>query len=176
MIIEAKSALINREILDDVKIEVVDGVILTTNATGIPDYIVNGTLIPGFVDMHCHGGGGFYFSAKSEDEIVCRNVRISCSAELPDRQLTVDIPGYPIFEQRRWSAYHGFVKYHPDQLIYNVASPPPTLTPEHVSVAAYSCVDTIQATIELMEKFTDKMKGRDQSVDQITDLSFLNHM
>ena len=69
MIIEAKQALIDGELRDDVKIEIVDGVILTVNATGTPDQIIDGTLIPGFVDIHCHGGGGHYFSAKNPEDI-----------------------------------------------------------------------------------------------------------
>ena len=69
MIIEAKSALIDGEIRDNVKIEVVDGVIVTVNADGNPDRAVDGTLIPGFVDIHCHGGGGHYFSAKNSEDI-----------------------------------------------------------------------------------------------------------
>jgi N-acetylglucosamine-6-phosphate deacetylase len=69
MIIESKSALIDGELRENVKIEVVDGVILTVNATGTPDQNIDGTLIPGFVDIHCHGGGGRYFSAQNPDDI-----------------------------------------------------------------------------------------------------------
>jgi N-acetylglucosamine-6-phosphate deacetylase len=69
VIIGAKQALINGEIRDDVLIEVVDGVILTVNATETPELSIDGTLIPGFVDIHCHGGGGHYFSAKNSEDI-----------------------------------------------------------------------------------------------------------
>ena len=69
MIIEAKSAVINREIRNDVKIEVIDGVITSLEAVGTPDRIIDGTLIPGFVDIHCHGGAGHYFGSKNEAEI-----------------------------------------------------------------------------------------------------------
>jgi N-acetylglucosamine-6-phosphate deacetylase len=34
-----------------------------------PDQIIDGTVIPGFVDIHCHGGGGKYFSALTPGEI-----------------------------------------------------------------------------------------------------------
>lgn len=34
-----------------------------------PDVVADGTLIPGFVDIHCHGGGGYYFSAHSDQQI-----------------------------------------------------------------------------------------------------------
>jgi len=69
MIIAAASALIEGHLRENVKIEIVDGVILTVNATGTPDQSFDGTLIPGFVDIHCHGGGGHYFSAQSAGDI-----------------------------------------------------------------------------------------------------------
>jgi len=69
MIISANSLLINGEIRSAIKFEVVDGMITSLNAEGVPDLEIAGTLIPGFVDMHCHGGGGNYFSAKSDQDI-----------------------------------------------------------------------------------------------------------
>ena len=69
MIIEAKSVLIDGEIQNNVKLEVVEGIITSLDATGTADLIVEGTLIPGFVDIHCHGGAGHYYSAESTADI-----------------------------------------------------------------------------------------------------------
>ena len=69
MIIHAKQALISGELVTDVKIEVTDGLITSLEAQGSVDLEIVGTLIPGFVDMHCHGGGGSYFSAKNVEDI-----------------------------------------------------------------------------------------------------------
>ena len=69
MIISANSLLIEGEIRSGIKLEVIDGVITSLDAQGSADLEILGTLIPGFVDMHCHGGGGSYFSAKSDEEI-----------------------------------------------------------------------------------------------------------
>ena len=69
MIIHAKQALISGELVTDVKIEVTDGLITSLEAQGSVDLEIAGTLIPGFVDMHCHGGGGSYFSAKNVEDI-----------------------------------------------------------------------------------------------------------
>ncbi len=69
MIIHAKAALIDGELCNDVKLEVVDGVITSLDVKGPIDQVVDGTLIPGFVDIHCHGGAGHYFSAKEPADI-----------------------------------------------------------------------------------------------------------
>ncbi len=69
MIIQAKSALIAGELQSDVRIEIQNGSIVSVDASGPVDQTIVGILIPGFVDIHCHGGGGSYFSAKSDDEI-----------------------------------------------------------------------------------------------------------
>lgn len=71
MIIQAKSAVIDGVLRENTWLEVESGVISSINfgeASKI-DRVVNGVLIPGFVDMHCHGGGGFYFSASNPREI-----------------------------------------------------------------------------------------------------------
>ena len=71
MIIQASSAVVNGSLLGDLWIECSNGVITAVNP-GIhsnPDTTTDGVLIPGFVDIHCHGGGGHYFSATSPDEI-----------------------------------------------------------------------------------------------------------
>ena len=72
MIIQASSAIIDGALLGNTWIESSDGVITSVNP-GIhsnPDTTTNGVLIPGFVDIHCHGGGGHYFSAISPDSIT----------------------------------------------------------------------------------------------------------
>ena len=51
-------------------IEISDGIITAINHNDemAADHEISGTLIPGFVDIHCHGGSGFYFtSAKDQD-------------------------------------------------------------------------------------------------------------
>jgi N-acetylglucosamine-6-phosphate deacetylase len=69
MIIKAGSALIGGEVLESVLLEVVDGRIASLNAVGVPEIEVAGTLIPGFVDIHCHGGAGFYFGSENSADI-----------------------------------------------------------------------------------------------------------
>ena len=72
MIIQASSAIVDGALLGNTWIESSDGVITSVNP-GIhsnPDTTTNGVLIPGFVDIHCHGGGGHYFSAISPDSIT----------------------------------------------------------------------------------------------------------
>ncbi len=64
MIIQAKSAVIEGELRDDIWLEVKSGLISSINYGEVAnaDRVISGVLIPGFVDMHCHGGGGSYFS------------------------------------------------------------------------------------------------------------------
>jgi N-acetylglucosamine-6-phosphate deacetylase len=72
VIIQASSAIVDGSLLGNTWIESSDGVITSVNP-GIhsnPDTTTNGALIPGFVDIHCHGGGGHYFSANSPDSIT----------------------------------------------------------------------------------------------------------
>jgi N-acetylglucosamine-6-phosphate deacetylase len=72
VIIQASSAIVDGSLLGNTWIESSDGVITSVNP-GIhsnPDTTTNGALIPGFVDIHCHGGGGHYFSAISPDSIT----------------------------------------------------------------------------------------------------------
>jgi N-acetylglucosamine-6-phosphate deacetylase len=72
VIIQAASAVIQDQLVQDLWIEVVENTIISVNP-GIhnaPDRTLTETLIPGFVDIHCHGGGGHYFSAISPDSIT----------------------------------------------------------------------------------------------------------
>ena len=71
MIIQSNSAVIDESLVGQTWIEVSDNVIRSVNS-GVhptPDQVIDGTLIPGFVDIHCHGGGGTYFSALTPGEI-----------------------------------------------------------------------------------------------------------
>ena len=71
MIIQAHSAVVGGALVGDTWVEISGDVIRSVNK-GInpaPDQIIDGVLIPGFVDIHCHGGGGKYFSALSPGEI-----------------------------------------------------------------------------------------------------------
>ena len=71
MIIQASGAVVNGSLLGDLWIESSNGVITAVNpgTHSSPEMTTDGVLIPGFVDIHCHGGGGHYFSATSPDEI-----------------------------------------------------------------------------------------------------------
>jgi N-acetylglucosamine-6-phosphate deacetylase len=72
VIIQASGAIIDGSLLGDLWIETSNGVIASINpgTHSKPDSSTNGVLIPGFVDIHCHGGGGHYFSATTSDSIA----------------------------------------------------------------------------------------------------------
>lgn len=62
MIINASKAIVAGELKTDVSIEVSNGIIKNIGAAvSNPDKTVS-VLVPGLVDIHCHGGGGAYFS------------------------------------------------------------------------------------------------------------------
>ena len=69
-IINAHQALIAGEIQENVAITIENDVIIGIgdSVTNL-DEVVNGTLIPGFVDIHSHGGGGSAFSTTDANEI-----------------------------------------------------------------------------------------------------------
>jgi N-acetylglucosamine-6-phosphate deacetylase len=71
VIIQASGAVINGSLCDDLWVETSGGVIasISTGKHDNPDKLVDGVLIPGFIDIHCHGGGGYYFSASSPESI-----------------------------------------------------------------------------------------------------------
>ena len=71
MIISAATVLIEEELQKEVWLEIEDGVIRSINSGTSPEYDLryDGILIPGFVDIHCHGGGGKYFSSLTDAEI-----------------------------------------------------------------------------------------------------------
>lgn len=64
MHIHAAQAILENEIASDLCIEVSQNIItsINKNCAVSPEYSTENTLIPGFVDIHCHGGGGYYFS------------------------------------------------------------------------------------------------------------------
>ena len=72
MIISAATVLIDQELQKEVWLEIEDGVIRSINSGTTPEYDhrYEGILIPGFVDIHCHGGGGAYFASLTDAEIT----------------------------------------------------------------------------------------------------------
>lgn len=72
MIIQAKQAVVDGSLVADLWIETSNGIIASVNSGthDNPEKVVDGVLIPGFIDIHCHGGGGHYFSAASPDSIA----------------------------------------------------------------------------------------------------------
>ena len=71
MIISAATVLIDQELQKEVWLEIEDGLIRSINSGTAPEYDLRyeGILIPGFVDIHCHGGGGEYFASMTDSEI-----------------------------------------------------------------------------------------------------------
>ena len=69
MIIHAKKILIGDSVVENKFLTVEDGLIASIQDSGNADQIIEGTLIPGFVDIHSHGGGGFYFSDENVENI-----------------------------------------------------------------------------------------------------------
>jgi N-acetylglucosamine-6-phosphate deacetylase len=71
VIISAATVLIDQELQKEVWLEIEDGVIRSINSGTAPEYDLRyeGILIPGFVDIHCHGGGGKYFASLTDSEI-----------------------------------------------------------------------------------------------------------
>jgi len=71
VIIQSTSAVVEAQLVGHTWIEVSENLIRSVN-DGVhpaPDQLIDGVLIPGFVDIHCHGGGGKYFSAQTPGEI-----------------------------------------------------------------------------------------------------------
>jgi len=80
MHIHGKSGVIDSTLKEAVCIKAVDGVIaaITLNCAETPDSSHSGTLIPGFVDIHSHGGAGFYFSDLFPENVAAaRNTHLS---------------------------------------------------------------------------------------------------
>ena len=68
MIIQAAGAIIDGFAKADTWVETAEGKIVSVNAGkhSNPDKLIDGILIPGFIDIHCHGGAGSYFSQASK--------------------------------------------------------------------------------------------------------------
>ena len=80
MHIHGSSAVIDGMLKEKVCIKAAGGVItaITENCAETPDSNHSGTLIPGFVDIHSHGGAGFYFSDLSPENVAAaRNTHLS---------------------------------------------------------------------------------------------------
>lgn len=71
MIITAARAVIDGQERSDIWLDIRDGLICEIGEGTHPsaERKFPGTLIPGFVDIHCHGGGGYYFSNLNPDQI-----------------------------------------------------------------------------------------------------------
>ena len=71
MIIQARSGVFENKLTDELWVEVTQGRIsaLSRGVHPTPAIEIEGVLIPGFIDIHAHGGGRSYFSAHSTGEI-----------------------------------------------------------------------------------------------------------
>jgi len=65
----AAKALIAGKLESHVAIESNNGIITSIKSNCHLPITVDGTLIPGFVDIHTHGAGGYYFSASNPEDI-----------------------------------------------------------------------------------------------------------
>ncbi len=74
MIIQSMSAVVDARLVGETWIEVSENLIRSVNSGVNPtaDQIIGGTLIPGFIDIHCHGGAGSYFSNASRVQDVLK--------------------------------------------------------------------------------------------------------
>lgn len=80
MHVHGASAVVEGALREQTCIKAVSGLItaISFNCAETPDSSHAGTLIPGFVDIHSHGGGGYYFSDLShENVVVARNAHLS---------------------------------------------------------------------------------------------------
>jgi N-acetylglucosamine-6-phosphate deacetylase len=73
MILSAERALIGSRLIENVSIEIENETIINIG-DGVSsksfDEFIEGTVVPGFVDIHSHGGGGFSFSSNDPTEIA----------------------------------------------------------------------------------------------------------
>jgi hypothetical protein len=71
MHIHGASAVIDGQLKEQSCIKSNAGLItsISFDCTETPDSFHSGTLIPGFVDIHSHGGAGFYFSDLSPENV-----------------------------------------------------------------------------------------------------------
>lgn len=79
MHLHGSSAVVDGKVTEKTCIKAIDGLITTITFDCIepPDSEHAGTLIPGFVDIHSHGGAGFYFSDLSPENVAAaRNTHL----------------------------------------------------------------------------------------------------
>ena len=71
MHIHAPAAVVGTQLVNDICIEVEHGHItnISDSCQAHADYQASGTVIPGFVDIHSHGGGGYYFSDSNIENV-----------------------------------------------------------------------------------------------------------
>ena len=72
VIIQCAQAVVDGEILNECWIKVENELIedIQEGTHPLADHHISGTLIPAFVDIHCHGGGGEYFSGKNPQKVI----------------------------------------------------------------------------------------------------------
>lgn len=72
MHVHGNTAIIDRELKKSVCIQTSNSIItsITFDCTQAPDSNYDGTIIPGFVDIHAHGGGGYSFSDPDIDHVI----------------------------------------------------------------------------------------------------------
>jgi len=96
MIITAHSAVIAGQIRENVEISINQGIITAVDSEGGLDRERNypGVLIPGFVDIHSHGAGGFYFSDPNPSNVyqVIETHRSAGTTSQIASLVTADIP------------------------------------------------------------------------------------
>jgi len=68
VIIQAAKAVVGHELIDNFWIETTNGFITKAEQgiNGNAEITTSKVLIPGFIDIHCHGAAGFYFSDENE--------------------------------------------------------------------------------------------------------------
>ena len=101
-----------------------------------------------------------------------RVVRLTCATQPESRELSVDLIGHPLFHERRWSAYLGFVKLNSNTMRHRCPDRPEGLTDEQLAAIGFSCTLTIRATIENLNHLRAKY-GRvvsEREMDEISDV------
>lgn len=70
--IHASKAVVDGSVTNAVCVVVEHNLITAINSdcSAPADISVKGTLLPGFVDIHCHGGGGYYFSDTNLENVM----------------------------------------------------------------------------------------------------------
>lgn len=101
-----------------------------------------------------------------------RIVRLSCAKQPEYRELSVDLIDNPLFHERRWSAYLGFVQLNSNTMRYRTPSRPEGLSDDQLAAIGFSCTLTIRATIENLNHLrTTFGKGAsEREMDEISDV------